>query len=419
MPFVSDPGGQVITLNGRTYRVPHGPVVAVCLDGCGPAYLDDALEHAAVPALRRFRESGFMAITRGAMPSFTNPNNVSIVTGVPPSVHGICGNFFFDEATAAEVMMDSADHLRCKTLLRALADAGKRVLAVTAKHKLLSLLSPGPRGTAFSFERPGEGGERLSRRPSTEVYSAEASLWVLDVGVAALERGLSDVVYLSTTDYVQHMHAEGSAEARAFFEAIDTRLSRLDALGAVVGITADHGMNDKTRAGGSPNVVYLQPLLDSAVGAGTRVLLPITDPYVVHHGALGSFALVYLRGKDENAARTALEGQAGVEDVVSRREAAARFELPADRIGDLVVLGARDAVLGKSEGAHDLSHVRLGLRSHGGLHEQRVPLLLNRHVAEGALSPETLRNFDLFDLMLNAARANGSDAAVTPRGTGP
>jgi phosphonoacetate hydrolase len=347
------------------------------------------------------------------MPSFTNPNNLSIVTGAPPAVHGICGNYLFDVATGTEQMMNDPQWLRAPSILAALADAGHAVAVVTAKDKLRKLLGHELRGICFSAEKADratraengiDGVLALAGLPLPAVYSAALSEFVFAAGVALVRARRPDVLYLSTTDYVQHKHAPGTPEANRFYAMIDRYLGELDALGAVVAVTADHGMNAKTKMDASPNVLYLQDLLDGWFGKeAARVILPITDPYVVHHGALGSFATVYLSAQRIEEATARLRALRGVELVLDRRAAAARFELPADRIGDLVVIAERDTVLGTSVSRHDLSQLELPLRSHGGLSESRVPLILNRRI-EGLDGNRRWRNFDAFDLALNHAQ---------------
>jgi phosphonoacetate hydrolase len=330
------------------------------------------------------------------IPSFTNPNNLSIVTGVPPSVHGICGNYFYDRDAGAEVMMNDPQYLRCGTLLAAFADAGAKVAVVTAKDKLRKLLGHQLKGTCFSSEKADAATVELVGMPVPSVYSAELSEFVFAAGVKLMARDRPDLMYLSTTDYVQHKAAPGAPAANAFYAMIDRYLARLDAFGCTLALTADHGMNAKHRPDGSPDVVYLQDVVDGWLGAGkARVILPITDPYVVHHGALGSFATVYVT-EDVRARIQALEG---VELVLTREEAARRFELPADRIGDFVVVSKRHVVIGTSKSRHDLSGLTEPLRSHGGLSEQKVPLVFNRAIT-GAHG-RRLRNFDAFDLALN------------------
>ena len=209
-------------------------------------------------------------------------------------------------------------------------------------------------------------------------------------------------MYLSTTDYVQHKHAPGTPEADQFYRMMDGYLQQLDELGCVIVVTADHGMNAKTWLDGTPDVIYLQDILDDWLAVGiARVILPITDPYVVHHGALGSFATVYLPATADAAAlQVRIAALRGVEVVLTREQAAQRFELPADRIGDLVVVSERSTVIGTSVSRHDLSALNVPLRSHGGISEQRVPLILNRRTKH-LDSARRWRNFDAFDLALN------------------
>jgi phosphonoacetate hydrolase len=214
-----------------------------------------------------------------------------------------------------------------------------------------------------------------------------------------------DVMYLSTTDYIQHKHAPGTPGANAFYTMMDGYLGQLEAMGCVIALTADHGMNAKVAMDGTPDVIYLQDWFDAWLGEkAARVILPITDPYVVHHGALGSFATVYLpKGSDIEAARARLSKVKGMEVVLTREQAAERFELPLDRIGDLVVVSERFTVIGTSAARHDLSALEVPLRSHGGISEQRVPVILNRPLP-GLDRNRRLRNFDAFDLALNYAQ---------------
>jgi phosphonoacetate hydrolase len=361
------------------------------------------------PWLASLRERGTCITANCVVPSFTNPNNLSIVTGVPPSVHGICGNYFWDREAGAEVMMNDVRYLRAPTILAALAQHGAKVAVITAKDKLRSLLGHGLSGIRFSSEQAdkvsvAENGIgdvlSLAGMAVPSVYSAELSEFVFAAGVALMERERPDVMYLSTTDYVQHKHAPGTPAANAFTSMIDRYLGRLDAMGATIVVTADHGMNAKTDAFGRPNIVFLQDLLDDWYGAGTtRVILPITDPYVVHHGALGSFATVYLATDRLMDAAVRIKSLPGIGLVLTRDEACHRFELPPDRVGDLVVIAERLSVIGTSRGRHDLSGLDAPLRSHGGLSEQQVPLLANRATAD--LPYRRWRNFDAFDLALN------------------
>ena len=388
---------KAVSTNGRTYRWMDRPLVVVCVDGSEPAYIPEAIRAGVAPFFARLQSTGTALEADCVIPSFTNPNNLSIVTGAPPSVHGICGNYFYDREAGAEVMMNDPKYLRCGTLLAAFADAGAKVAVVTAKDKLSRLLGHKLKGICFSAEKADAAMVELVGMPVPSVYSAGLSEFVFAAGVKLMERDRPDLMYLSTTDYVQHKAAPGTPAANAFYAMMDRYLARLDALGCTIALTADHGMNAKHRADGSPDVIYLQDVLDGWLGAGkARVILLITDPYVVHHGALGSFATVYV-DQDVKGRITALTG---IEAVLTREEAAKRFELPLDRIGDLVVVSTRHVVIGTSKARHDLSGLTEPLRSHGGVSEQKVPLLFNRKL-RGMQAGRRLRNFDAFDLALN------------------
>ena len=405
----------MLHVNDRSYRLPTVPTVVVCVDGCEPDYLGQAVGTGHMPWLKRALASGTGLIADCVVPTFTNPNNLSIVTGAPPSVHGICGNYLFDTASGTEVMMNDAKWLRAPTLLAALADAGKSVAIVTAKDKLRSLLGHKmAKGICFSSEKADqatladngiENVLELVGRPLPSVYSADLSEFVFAAGVKLMHKHRPDVMYLSTTDYIQHKHAPGTPGANAFYAMVDGYLGQLDAMGCVIALTADHGMNAKVAMDGTPDVIYLQDWFDAWLGtAKARVILPITDPYVVHHGALGSFATVYLpAGVDVDDACARLQQVRGMEVVLPRAQAAERFELPPDRIGDIVVVSERFTVIGTSAARHDLSALEVPLRSHGGISEQRVPLIVNRPLP-GLDLQRRFRNFDAFDLALNYAQ---------------
>ena len=404
----------MIEVNARRYKLPVQPTVVVCVDGCEPDYIAQAVFAGRMPWMQRVLAEGTALIADCVIPSFTNPNNLSIITGATPAVHGICGNFLFDTASGTEVMMNDPKWLRAPTILAALADAGVGCAVVTAKDKLRRLLGHGMRGICFSSEKSAEASEaengidRLPERvgmPVPDVYSAELSEFVFRAGVMLMKTRRPGMLYLSTTDYIQHKHAPGTPGADDFYAMMDRHLGELDAMGCAIALTADHGMNAKTGLDAQPDVVYLQDLLDDWIGASVaRVILPITDPYVVHHGALGSFATVYLPdGADLAALAARLAMVRGIETVLERAAAAERFELPADRIGDLVVVSERSVVLGSAASRHDLSALDVPLRSHGGVSEQRVPLVLNRRI-EGLDPARRWRNFDAFDLVLNHAQ---------------
>jgi phosphonoacetate hydrolase len=406
---------RTIVVNGRDYRAPSRTTVVICLDGSEPGYIEEAIKAGMAPTFARFIKDGAHVHANSVIPSFTNPNNLSIITGRPPSVHGIAGNYFYDAANDREVMMNDPQFLRSPTILAAMFEAGFKVAAVTAKDKLRTLLSHGlnynaGRAIAFSSEKADKATIKdngitdlldFVGRPLPEVYSADLSEFVFAAGVKLVEHHRPDLMYLSTTDYIQHKVGPGTRIANDFYAMIDRYLAQLDALGCNVVATADHGMNDKYTADGKPDVLYLQDLFDDWVGKGkARVILPITDPYVAHHGSLGSFATIYTPpGRDVGELIGKLQATPGVELALTRNAACNRFELPIDRVGDIVAISTRHKVLGTSVARHDLSGLTEPLRSHGGLTEERVPMIANRKIV---LPPgHVLRNFDVFDVALN------------------
>jgi phosphonoacetate hydrolase len=408
--------GANVTVNGRSYKFPAAPTVCVCIDGSEPGYIESAIAKGLAPNFARLMKEGANLLAQSVIPSFTNPNNLSIITGRPPAVHGIAGNYFFDPATGQEVMMNDARFLRAPTIMKAFHDAGAKVAVVTAKDKLRSLLGHGldmtsGRAIAFSSEKADKATLKdngIADVPARigmkvpDVYSSELSEFVMAAGVSIVMRERPNLMYLSTTDYVQHKAGPGSDMANAFYAMMDRYVGALDQQGCVLVLTADHGMNDKHLPNGEPDVIYLQDRFDAWLGKDqARVILPITDPYVAHHGALGSFATVYLpQGTKTADMLNKLRAVDGIELALTREEACQLFELPPDRIGDVVALSTQHKVLGTSRARHDLTGLTEPLRSHGGLTEQTVPMIANRKVTLPA-DRKLLRNFDIFDVALN------------------
>jgi phosphonoacetate hydrolase len=410
----------MIEVNGRAYVKPERHTVVVCLDGCDPRYLNFENSAKVFPNISRMMRDGFSALADAAMPTFTNPNNVSIVTGAPPEVHGISGNYYLDRATGEEIMIVDASPMRATTILAEMSRAGVRVAAITAKDKLRKML--GHRmagGICFSSEKAGnailaengiENVEALIGRPAPDMYSPDLSLFVLDAGIKLLEQDRVDLLYLSLSDLVQHAHGPGDSEADAFHSAVDAKVGRLAGLGAVVGLIADHGMNDKTHEDGTPRVVFLEEELNRRFGPNAvRVICPITDPFVKHHGALGSFVRVYLRAKLELPdVMDVAAAIPGIALVLDGKSAASRYQMPLDREGDFVAIGDTHTVIGSSQAEHNLTGLDgHRLRSHGGLSEQIVPFILSHPINEtyrNLAEARRLRNFDIFDFALNGVQ---------------
>ena len=408
-----------VTNNGRDYNWPKRPVVVICCDGSEPEYMERAMKDGLMPHLKRIIAKGENLRGLSAMPSFTNPNNMSIATGSLPKVHGIGGNYLIDPATGLETMMNDPKWLMAETIFASFQKADAKVCVVTAKDKLRLLLGKGLKfdGSAicFSAEKADKAtlqdngiSEVLSfvGKPLPEVYSADLSEFVFAAGFKLLKRDEPDLMYLSTTDYVQHKFAPGSAGANSFYKMMDGYIGGLDEVGCTLIIVADHGMKDKHKADGTPDVIYLQDALDKQFGTGkTRVILPITDPYVVHHGALGSFAQIYLYGPSVDEAAQFIKAQEGIDVVLPRDEAVKTYGLYAERCGDLIVIsgGAKHRkVIGTSAAKHDLSGLDAPLRSHGGLSEQTIPFISNVKLKS---LPNPLHNWDAFYVGCNCVEA--------------
>lgn len=404
---------KAFSANNKTYQPAAKPIVVICMDGSADEYLDTTMAFDRMPNLKKMAVQGYRGMVRGALPSFTNVNNASIVTGVSPALHGISGNFFYDAAKDQEVMMNSSEYLRAETILAAASQAGRKVAVVTAKEKLRDILSYRMMGIAISAEKANQAkkethgidnAETIVGHVTPAIYSADASLFVLRAGVAFIKEGLADFLYLSLTDYMQHTYAPEAEASLAFYEAMDAEIGKLMQLGAVIGATADHGMNAKIKTDGTPNVLFIEEMLEKQFGDGFRVICPITDPYVKHHGALGSYVVVHVNDLTKiETIKNWLAVQPGITEVYDRATAMHILEQPGDRIGDLVVLSGRDVVVGRRPQYHDLSALDGTLRSHGGRYEEMVPMVIS-HPLKTAYKVKAAgdpRNFDIFDFTVN------------------
>ncbi len=414
--------------NGLDYVLPNRPVVVICVDGGDVAYLEAGFDEGLLPNLKRFAETGHFSMMQGSMPSFTCPNNMSIVTGVPPAIHGISGNYFLDPLTGKDIPMTGPELLRCPTVLARCAQAGGKVVSITAKEKLRLQLSKGLKfGSEAGQQSISLSAELASRCSINEngyrgileavgmkqpsMYSAELSYFVLRAGLHLLQENQADLMYLSLTDYVQHKYEPGHIEANNFYKELDRLVGEMDALGAVIALTADHGMNGKCQIDGTPNIVFVQDELDEEFGPDTtQVICPITDAFVKHHGALGGLVRVWLKSSSVDAEEVIefLSKVPGVAMALNREEACSMFMLPEEYESDVLVISQSDFALGGCEWDHDLSNLKpFRLRTHGGLSESVVPLLINTPIRTTVLEDmfcRTVHSFETFDLAINCTQ---------------
>ncbi|RLF02064.1 MAG: hypothetical protein DRK00_10535 [Thermoprotei archaeon] len=336
--------------------------VLVCIDGCGPEYLS---------AAGAFRWVDFSAEGWSMIPSVTNVNNVSILTGAYPREHGVTGNCYYDRAARSWVYMETPDFIRVETLVERIAELGLRTAVLASKDKLRALLGRGA-GLSLSAERPPRWlRERLGEPP--HIYSIEVDSWLMRAAVEVARSYAPDFMYISTTDYAMHMHPPGHAESRRHIRLIEDGLKGLLEVYEERGdevllcVTADHGMGDVERA------VDLEVALRLR-GVSVSVNVLIADRYVLHHRNMGGAAYVYLDDPSElYRALEALREVEGVEVALTAWQAARVYNLDPERIGDVVVLAAR----GYAFGLVGEEVVEVKLRSHGSIHEGRVPIMVH------------------------------------------
>ena len=411
---------STIHVNGIPYRWPLRPVVVVCIDGGDPAYLQRFLSDGSTPNIARFVREGFATVVDGSMPSFTCPNNMSIITGTPTAKHGISGNFYLDTATWKPVVMTGPELLRGDTIIKKFADAGAKVVTITAKDKLRKQLGKGLDISQGHVSFSSEFAEKCTLAEhgienvlqfvgmaKPDMYSMELSLLVLEAGVKLLEQRRPDLLYLSLTDWVQHKWSPEEPDARRFYQKLDDCFGRLAALDATIALTADHGMNDKSNAAGDPNVIWLQDILDAKFGKDeTIVICPITDAFVAHHGALGGFVRVWSRGKvTDRQIIDHIGGIDGIEMALDKATACRLFDMPADREADVAVVARHDMCIGSSAANHDLTGLKgHRLRTHGGVSEAKVPFIVNRPLNDAykmKAAASTLKSYQIFDFAIN------------------
>ena len=401
-----------LEINQRNYPSKvNKPVVVICLDGSQKEYLDIASKESLTPNLDKIINEGEFILAHSAIPSFTNPNNISIVTGQPSAVHGICGNFFYTPSTGEEVMMNDPQYLRAPTIFQKFYEQGAKIAVITAKDKLRSLLGNGlkfneNKAICFSSEKSDQttleqnGIEKVNEwleTPVPEVYSQDLSEFVMKAGVKILNEFKPDIMYLSTTDFIQHKYEPGHEIANRFYQMFDHHIGLLNDNDISLVITADHGMKAKTNFDGEPNAIFLEDLLNKKFPQENfKVILPITDPYVVHHGSLGSFAMIYVENQELIPhVLEEIKKIPEIEEVLNKQDACKTYHLPEDRSGDIVCMSSESFTIGSSKSKHDLSSLKEPLRSHGGLHEREVPFIINSSKSDISKQLQ-IHNYDAF-----------------------
>jgi phosphonoacetate hydrolase len=346
-------------------KIPQRAVVLMC-DGFG----NDYLERSQMPTIANWGKQGIFRRVECTMPSVTNTNNASICCGLWPDRHGITGNSYFNKRTGREDYMETADLLLAPTLFQRAQKRGVKSALLSCKKKTTTLLPAGA-DLILAAETPTpDWVERLG--PAPNIYSREINYWLLKAAIELLKRRRDfGCLYVHTTDYPMHTWPPEAAESKEHLARLDELLGEAAAAApdAAFLLTADHGMNHKTRCWDLEKACARR-------GHPIRIAISVDrDRYLKHHRGYGGVAWVYCNNSGAiDAVAEILISLEGVETVLTRSEAAKRYHLMSSRIGDLIVLGDRDTVFGELDSEYE--SLPSDYRAHGSLHEMDVPLVI-------------------------------------------
>jgi phosphonoacetate hydrolase len=358
----------------------------VCMyDGFGMDYF----EISPMPEMKRMAREGLAKRGRAIFPTLTNANNVSICCASWPAEHGVTTNCYFDEAAGKARFLEDPDFILAPTIFQRFHQQGVRSALLTCKAKTLKLLS-GYADFSVAAEEPGP--EVLERYgPPPPMYSSEVNYWLWEIVLDLLKsRPDLGLIYVHTTDYPMHMWAPEEALSLEHLAKLDELLAsaRDVAPDAMFLITADHGMNPKSRC------VDLRRTCAAAGFELRFAVSPVADRLLKHHRGFGGVSYVYVNSeRDLSKIQAFLCDLPGVDDALARQEAARRFHLMPERIGDLVILGDRDTVFGDLEGPDE--QLAAGYRNHGSIYEEDIPLILYGYDGPLPSAADLQMNFDL------------------------
>ncbi|MHB8066554.1 MAG: alkaline phosphatase family protein [Desulfobaccales bacterium] len=358
----------------------------VCMyDGFGMDYF----EMSPLPVMKRLGREGLVKRGRAVFPTLTNANNISICCAAWPAEHGVTTNCYFDEAAGKARFLEDADFILAPTIFQRFRQQGVRSALLTCKAKTLKLVG-GHADLAVAAEEPSP--EVVQRYgPPPPMYSAEVNYWLWEIALDLLQSHPDfGLIYVHTTDYPMHMWAPEESCSLDHLARLDDLLgaARDIAPDAMFLITADHGMNPKKRC---------LDLRKTCATAGLQLrfaVSPVADRLLRHHRGFGGVSYVYVHAAgDLHQVQAFLADLPGVDDALSRPEAARRFHLLPARIGDLVILAAKDTVFGDLAGPDE--ELAAGYRNHGSLYEEDIPLILYGYDGALPLDAELQTNFDL------------------------
>ena len=340
-------------------------IVIIMIDGLGMDYYNKT----ELSFIQNMARTGIFKSGNCIFPTLTNANNISIACGTWPETHGVTTNCYFDESTGKAEFLEDHRFLCAPTIFDLADRQGRQSALLTCKSKTTKILGNNL-AIAIAAENPPED---IMRRygQAPPMYSAEINYWLCNVACDIMQnRPEIGLIYIHTTDYPMHMWPPEAAQSLEHLIKLDDYVGRMHEMApeAIFILTADHGMNYKKRCWDLAKACSSRGLpLKFAVS-------PVADRLLKHHRGFGGVSYVYLnQAADAAKAINVITSLPGVEAVLDRETAAARFRLMASRIGDLVVIPDIDTVFGDLP--DETEALDPSYRSHGSLYEMDVPLL--------------------------------------------
>ena len=213
---MSSAASLAITKKGRAAA--RRKILIVLIDGFGPEYVHKS----DMPNLKRLSREGAFKIGLDVIPSVTNVNNTSLVTGSFPKDHGVTTNFYYDPKTKKGIEMESADFVLKPTIFERAHALGLRTALVTSKDKVRTLCGRGA-DIQVSAEMPDQKYVGLIGKQEN-MYSAQVNYWSLRAARHVLKNESVDLMYLSTTDYMMHTYAAEEAPSLEHLHTLDKLL---------------------------------------------------------------------------------------------------------------------------------------------------------------------------------------------------
>ncbi len=344
-------------------------VIIIMMDGFGEKYY----RAASMPFLNQIEKQGIYKVVPSLMPAVTNVNNMSIATGTTPAENGITGNVFFNEKKQEEEYVEDPSLLLTPSLFQKAHQLGIKSALLSVKKKTIDVLGKYADYTLCP-ECLTVHEDKWANPPALSgVYTREVNYELMDVADSLLRNDREvKLIYIHTTDYPMHMWPPESDSVKTFLSEMDHCISKLyeTAPDAAILITADHGMNHKTQA---------WDLQQACAESHTPIKIAISpekDRYMKHHKGLGGSAYIYLlKSSDAASVKKTLIGLKGVDAVLTKSEAARKYHLMPERIGDFMVLGDINTVFGQLNGD---AYEKLPdtYRTHGSTYEAHVPLFV-------------------------------------------